>query len=159
MSHDLLDLNLETVDLGITSLVELGAALPVDLVSLPPVPLGNEAVEPEPDALLPDGRLRVEADAEAELNAVAAKFQAVYKQNREDFTNATDSCYFVSVCFQSRAQLTEFLNKANLMDKLDSNSQFLDGKFLAERMGIKLNTPALRLRRPRQDRRTAELAD
>jgi hypothetical protein len=140
-----------TVDLGAFPTIDLRDINPVDLGLTAPVDLGESkpAAELPYEPIAADGRLQVEADCEAELNEAQLRFKGIFTKQRESFVNATDSGYFVCVCFQNRAQLVEWLSKSNLNQELDG--QYLDGRKLAERMNIKITAPGMRLPRRKQD--------
>jgi len=94
-----------------------------------------------------------EALAKEELSEVLAGFKARSAREEDRFTDTTDSEYWVAVCFQSRAQKDEFLQKTDLMEHGD---KYLDGMLLAERLGIQLEAavppePLLRIDRRFRD--------
>ena len=70
-----------------------------------------------------------------EISAVLAAFKLRAKNEQERFLIATDSEYWVGVCFQTRAQKEAFLEGVNLLQHGD---KYLDGELLARRMGIAL---------------------
>lgn len=69
--------------------------------------------------------------------------------------DATDSEYWVAICFQTREQKEEFLRKARLIDLGD---KYLDGIAVARVMGIKLQSRIPSLPRLNLDRRLQALA-
>lgn len=70
-----------------------------------------------------------------EVSAVLAAFKMRAKNEQERFALATDSEYWVGVCFQTRAQKEAFLAGVNLLQHGD---KYIDGELLAKRMGIAL---------------------
>lgn len=70
-----------------------------------------------------------------ETSAVLEAFKARAKREKERFALATDSEYWVGLCFQTRAQKEAFLAGAKL---LQAGDKYIDGRLLAKRMGIAL---------------------
>ncbi|GHU75728.1 hypothetical protein AGMMS49992_20260 [Clostridia bacterium] len=79
-----------------------------------------------------------------EVNDVLTSF----KQRRQDentrLQDATDSEHWVALCFQTRAQKEEFLDKAYWRDIGD---KYLDGMKCAKKMNITLESPVPPVRR------------
>jgi hypothetical protein len=73
--------------------------------------------------------------ATQETSAVLAAFIARSKAEQDRFTLATDSEYWVGLCFQTREQKEHFLREAKL---LQAGDKYIDGALLAKRMGITL---------------------
>lgn len=80
-------------------------------------------------------QLSNEEAATQEVSAVLAAFKQRAKNEQERFMLATDSEYWVGLCFQTRAQKEAFLAGANLLQHGD---KYIDGELLAKRMGIAL---------------------
>lgn len=76
-----------------------------------------------------------EEAATQEISATLAAFKARAKTEQERFLLATDSEFWVGVCFQTRAQKEAFLKGVNLLQHGD---KYIDGELLAKRMGIPL---------------------
>lgn len=76
-----------------------------------------------------------EEAATQEISAVLAAFKQRAKTEQERFVLATDSEFWVGLCFQTREQKEFFLQAVNLMQHGD---KYLDGELLAKRMGIAL---------------------
>ena len=75
-----------------------------------------------------------------ETSAVLAAFIARSKAEQERFLLATDSEYWVGLCFQTREQKEHFLREAKL---LQAGDKYIDGALLAKRMGITLPPAAV----------------
>lgn len=75
-----------------------------------------------------------------ETSAVLEAFKARAKAEQERFALATDSEYWVGLCFQTRAQKEAFLTEAKLIQHGD---KYIDGQLLAQRMGIELPPAAV----------------
>lgn len=96
-----------------------------------------------PDGLDPDDpigpldyeNLSNEEVATKETSAVLQAFIARSKAEQARFLLATDSEYWVGLCFQTREQKEHFLKEAKLLQHGD---KYLDGMLLAKRMGIEL---------------------
>lgn len=96
-----------------------------------------------------------EADSVTELNELQAGFKERAEKERQRFLEATDSEYWVAVCFQTRAEKEEFLEKLGL---LQNGDKYLEGRAVARALGVTLETPMPPVRH-RQDRsRLADLA-
>jgi hypothetical protein len=103
---------------------------------------GLEALD-APDALDPNDpigeldyeNLSNEEAATQETSAVLLAFIARSKAEQARFLLATDSEYWVGLCFQTREQKEHFLREAKLLQHGD---KYIDGALLAKRMGITL---------------------
>lgn len=73
--------------------------------------------------------------ATKETSAVLQAFIARSKAEQARFLLATDSEYWVGLCFQTREQKEHFLREAKL---LQAGDKYIDGALLAKRMGITL---------------------
>jgi hypothetical protein len=97
----------------------------------------------------------IEQVAAVEANAILDAFAARGSREEQRFLDATDSEYWVALCFQTREQKEEFLHKigwANLGDK------YLDGMLCAEASQIRLTSRLPAVPKLRTDRRLTELA-
>lgn len=93
---------------------------------------------PDPDD--PIGELDYESltneeVAVKETSAVLQAFIARSKAEQARFLLATDSEYWVGLCFQTREQKEHFLHEAKL---LQAGDKYIDGALLAKRLGIEL---------------------
>jgi len=78
---------------------------------------------PIPDPLANVGYTgSVEADSKAEVSAVLQGFKDRAKAEQKRFDLATDSEYWVALCFQSREQKEEFLRAVKMLALGDSTS-------------------------------------
>lgn len=77
----------------------------------------------------------LQADAAAELSALAEGYRDRARQEQKRFTRATDSEYWFAVCFRDRESKDAFLaaiKAARLGDK------YIDGHALARLLGVDL---------------------
>lgn len=70
-----------------------------------------------------------------ETSAVLEAFKARAKAEQDRFALATDSEYWVGVCFQTREQKEAWLEAVKLLQHGD---KYIDGQLLAQRMGVTL---------------------
>lgn len=104
----------------------------IDMTDLAPFHYGDERdAPPAADADYPD----TETECQAELAHLETAFQARAKAERKRFELATDSEYWVAICFQSRAQKEAFLGA---LDLLRHGDKYLDGRLLAKKLNIGL---------------------
>lgn len=87
----------------------------------------------------------VEIDAQVEMSEALRSIIAERKGRAEEWRILTDTEFWVAVCFQSRAQKDEFLEKAGLLDLGD---KYLNGLVVAERMGVDVEPIILNKRPP-----------
>lgn len=97
----------------------------------------------------------VEAVALEEASEVLTAFRSAASREDQRFLDATDSEYWVAVCFQTREQKEEFLRKALIAHLGD---KYLDGMKVAQVMGIELTSRVPAMPNLRIDRRLVELA-
>lgn len=98
---------------------------------------------PDPDDPIGDldyDSLTNEEVAVKETSAVLQAFIARSKAEQARFLLATDSEYWVGLCFQTREQKEHFLREAKL---LQAGDKYIDGALLAKRMGIILPPAAV----------------
>ncbi|MBL8387001.1 MAG: hypothetical protein JNK17_02070 [Hydrogenophaga sp.] len=96
------------------------------------------ASQKNPDDPIPEldyENMTNEEVAVAETSAVLAAFKARAKAEQERFTLATDSEYWVAVCFQTREQKEHFLEVTKL---LKAGDKYIDGALVAKVLGITL---------------------
>ena len=72
------------------------------------------------------------------------------------FEDATDTEYWVALCFQTREQKEQFLH---LMGWFELGDKFIDGMQAAERAGVVLAARIPPLPRANVDRQLADLVD
>lgn len=84
----------------------------------------------------------VDRDSEIELDAIQAGFRDRAKQEAERFKNATDSTYYFCVVFESGDQASAFL--AGVGHPRSAGDLFIDGRELADRLGIALPAADIR---------------
>ncbi|GAB3952510.1 hypothetical protein GCM10029976_090840 [Kribbella albertanoniae] len=77
----------------------------------------------------------LEADAAAELDAVQQGFRDRKEREAERMELATNSDYWLCVCFATQAQRDAFLAATNWRDL---GTRYLDGREIARRQGIEL---------------------
>lgn len=136
--------SLDSLDNGtdLDDLDDLGGGLDAlggldDLVAL------DEPDGPDPDDPIGEldyDSLSNEEVAARETSAVLQAFIARSKAEQERFLLATDSEYWVGLCFQTREQKEHFLREAKL---LHAGDKYIDGALLAKRMGIVLPPAAV----------------
>ena len=91
---------------------------------------------PDPDDPIGEldyASLSNEEVAVKETSAVLAAFIARSKAEQERFLLATDSEYWVGLCFQTREQKEHFLREAKL---LQAGDKYIDGALLAKRSSL-----------------------
>lgn len=86
----------------------------------------------------------IEVDAREEQSEALKAVIAHRKSMLEDWRVTVDTEFWIAVCFQSRAQKEEFLEKANLSELGD---KYLDGLKVAEILGVDVQ-PILLQKRP-----------
>jgi len=92
--------------------------------------------EPKPkEQFTPDA---LEALCGADDSALLEAFKGRANAESARLIDATDSEFWIAVCFQTREQKEEFLKKAGLWQLGD---KYLDGTKVAKAMGIKLESP------------------
>lgn len=104
--------------------------------------LGADEISLTPDpgqAQSPQGLrgVDIEAEAAAEVTEVLAGFKNRAKREDQRFTDATDSEFWIAVCFQTREQKEEFLQK---LDLLQYGDKYLDGMLVAAQLGVTLDS-------------------
>jgi hypothetical protein len=96
------------------------------------------------------------ADPTEDAERVRSAFQQRADEEADRFTAATDSEFWVALCFQTRAQKDEFLEKLGVAALGD---KYLDGRAVAAAMGIKLESPDVQRRNVRLNKRLLKLTD
>ena len=82
--------------------------------------------------------LQVEKESKEEISELLAGFKQRAQRENDRVVEVQDSEYWFCVCFQTRAQKDEFLEKAKLMQYGD---KYLDGMKVAKTFGIELESP------------------
>lgn len=78
----------------------------------------------------------LQQDAAAEITALEQGYRDRAKEEADRFKRATDSEYWVAVCFDSREEKERFLQRAGLIDLGD---KYLDGREVADRLAVDLD--------------------
>lgn len=92
---------------------------------------------PEPDPLRDvEYTGNLQQDAASEITALEQGYRDRAKAEADRFKRATDSEYWVAVCFDSREEKERFLQRAGLADLGD---KYLDGREVADRLAIDLD--------------------
>ena len=85
-----------------------------------------------------------------ELDALQQGFRSRSKAENDRFALATDSEYWACLCFQTREQKDRFLSALKI---LEFGDKYLDGRLVAERIGIELPEASVPYKpEPRLDR-------
>jgi hypothetical protein len=85
------------------------------------------------------------AATEAALTDVQRGFHAKKAEERQRYETAIDSEFWIAVCFETRGHKEEFLRK---LDLAGIGDKYLDGRAVAKKLGIQLDTPSAKLGRP-----------
>jgi len=78
-----------------------------------------------------------EKDCKGMMSAALVAFKKAATGEAQTFKDNTDTEYWFAVCFQSREQKDAFLKA---MDWANHGDKYLDGKFVAKRLGVELPT-------------------
>ncbi len=97
----------------------------------------------------------IEQVALDEANEVLAGFKERASRETQRYEDATDSEFWIALCFQTRAQKEEFLEKLGLLELGD---KYLDGMAVAEVLGVKLESPIPPMPQIRIDQKLVQLA-
>lgn len=120
----------------------------------------GQAEDDTPDPLagvVPTGD--VAADSLAELEAMRTAFAARAKRERARFVAATDSEYWLCVCFQTREQKEAYLAYLRRAGHLaDDTDKYIDGVALARRQGVQLPTAEVPFVTGKADRTLSDLS-
>lgn len=81
---------------------------------------------------------QLEADMAEDMNGILTAFKERAQNENARLLDATDSEFWFAVCFQTREQKEEFLKKMALIDIGD---KYLDGLKVAQRLGVRLESP------------------
>jgi len=77
----------------------------------------------------------IQGDANAEISEILRQIIDRKKAQAERFRITDDPEYFICICFQSRDQKADFLQKVGWIDQGD---KYINGLEVARRMGVKL---------------------
>ena len=95
------------------------------------------------------------ATTESALTDLQRGFRAKKSEERQRYQDATDSEFWVALCFETRAQKEEFLSKIGVLTMGD---KYLDGREVAAAMNIEIESPRPDLKRTyRQSTRMNDL--
>ena len=129
------------------------AALPKPQGLSKPLPVRKplQTLEPAPDPI--EGQVdytgQIDTDAAAELGAVEKGFRERMREEADRFKGATASDFYTCVVFDDGEQCTAFL-KALGLDK--GGDLFVDGRVLADKLGIELPKSQLNTAAPRKSK-------
>jgi hypothetical protein len=101
--------------------------------------LDEDQPQDKPQAKAVPVNSNVEEDVEKELSDILQGFKGRADKENQRILDATDSEYWVAVCFQTREQKEEFLKKIGV-DMETMGDKYIDGMELAKIMGIKLES-------------------
>jgi hypothetical protein len=93
---------------------------------------------------------------EARVAALPSAFQSRASKEQDRRADATDSRYWVALCFQTAAEKEEFLIGSGLAD-LALDSDYLDGAEVAERLDVELTSPVPKWKDARINKKLAGL--
>ncbi|EMK1731267.1 hypothetical protein V8N76_004573 [Salmonella enterica] len=94
-----------------------------------------KAIAAMPTVDMPEVTGDIEADTKADLDAMQQAFRDSLKREDKRFELATDTEFWVAVCFQTREQKEVFLRALAMIEEGD---KYIDGQRLAERLNIPL---------------------
>lgn len=97
--------------------------------------LGGGIEHPDPIGPFDYENATNEQAVQHEVSETLKAFKARAEKEQARFELATDSEYWVALCFQTRAQKEAFLEGVQL---LAAGDKYIDGRLLAKRMGIVL---------------------
>lgn len=86
----------------------------------------------------PIGDQDVERDSLEEMSEVLKGFKQRAQQEEGRYWQTVDSEYWVCLCFQTREQKEEFLQKLGLLMLGD---KYLDGLEVAQKLGVEIESP------------------
>lgn len=117
--------------------------------------IGDDAPSPDED----DGPIRpdvVERMAAEEVSEILEGFRARERTEQQRFEDATDSEYWIALCFQTREQKEQFLHE---MGWFELGDKFIDGMLAAERAGVTLTARIPSMPRHNVDRQLSDLVE
>lgn len=114
------------------------------------------AFQPSDDPIGPPANGDPQEVVEKELSELHAGFRSRMKEEANRFKTATDGSYYFVAAFESGDQCTAFLAACGV--KIGEGDLFVDGRILADAMGVKLPVvPKPPTYAPRQDKRLSAL--
>lgn len=131
-------------------------ATPLDPDELMLDPAAGLTLDGSESLLLETDQPPAEEVALAEIEELQAGFKARAQREDQRFEDATDSEFWVALCFQTRAQKDEFLRKAGW---LEIGEKYLDGMLVALKLGISLDSRVPPLPHHNIDRRLLALTE
>lgn len=93
---------------------------------------------------------------ESRIAALPSAFQKRASKEQDRRADATDSRYWVALCFQTAAEKEQFLIGSGLAD-LALDSDYLDGAEVAERLDVELTSPVPKWKDARINKKLAGL--
>lgn len=87
-----------------------------------------------------------EKDSLLELDGLQAGFRDRMSREQKRFEVVTDSEFWLALCFQDREQKEAFIAALGLLAHGD---KYLDGELVAQKLGITIPPPVLKLRTPK----------
>ena len=87
-----------------------------------------------------------EADAQEEVSEILSAIKREKKERRDKYRLLVDPEFWFCVCFQSRQQKEEFLEKSGFGGV--GGDKYLDGLKLAEALGVEINPVNLETKPP-----------
>lgn len=97
--------------------------------------MADDTIDFGDDEFLSDEKIRGPSARKAELSDLLKRLKAGAAAETKRFVDATDSEYWVCVCFQTREQKEDFLDR---MGWTPMGDKYLDGLDVAALHGIKL---------------------
>lgn len=134
--------------------------LPMLEIVPPALSLGSGGLNLKPRSLFgePDEVAEL-ADPVDKANAILDDYKSTFQQRakteQDRYTLATDSAYWVCLCFETREQKEEFLRKTEL-DQL--GDKHIDGIVASELLGVHLESPRPTWPKPKSTTTLVEFA-
>lgn len=120
-----------------------GLAMP-DLGLLPPVAAADQAADAD--------KIEEMEAAMADLSTIAGRA----KQEQARFRQATDTEFWLCLCFETREQKEEYLKRSKLDDLGDKH---INGLIVAQRQGIPLKSPRPTFREARMNEKLSAISE
>lgn len=117
----------------------------------------SEDAESVFDEAQEDTEEEIEKGEHGEKDEALETFVKHRESSRKNIGELMDTGFQLGLVFESHGQLEEFLEKAGFEDKV-LYGMFMDGRIVAERLGVGLNTTGLHFGDRRVDAQLAELA-
>lgn len=125
--------------------------------ALPLPSAGSSMVAPKSlDAMKPKKSCGdIERDCDDEVAEIESAFEARAKEESRRFAKATDSEYWVCLCFQTREEVEEFMEKSGWGNPQE---KYIDGRKVADALGIEIKKDAGGFGKVKIDRRYADMS-